>query len=297
MSDTEDLKPVESVKKLDLSLPVGVRPQDYNQVVQMAQWVAKGREMVPAHLRDNPPMCVGVVMDAMEWGLNPFRLATQHFVVNGVGGYQAQALVAALNRKAPIKGRLVPRYEGSGPDLKCFLAPESLDGQVLPYESPCLKDITPKNSPLWKNDPQQQIFYFSSRAWARRYCPELLMGAYDFEEAREMRNVTPREGTVNFLNDENAEPLDGEVMPPKPTERQATAAEPAQDQSPPDGDAVPVETQAANMIRYMEREQSLTVLETWWLDHGKETNDWPKELREEVRAMFNLRTDQLSFGL
>src|SRR5690606_11704129 len=43
----------------------------------------------------------------------------------------------------------------------------------------------PKNSPLWKNDPDQQHSYYSLRAGARRHCPEVILGMFDVDELRQ----------------------------------------------------------------------------------------------------------------
>jgi hypothetical protein len=42
--------------------------------------------------------------------------------------------------------------------------------------------IEAQNSPLWKNDPDQQLFYYSSRAFCRRHFPDVLLGVYSRDE-------------------------------------------------------------------------------------------------------------------
>ena len=206
MPKVDDPKPAEvpkvPAKQLghDLTFQSGkAAPQTMAQAVEFAQLMCKAGAAIPASLRENPGMCLAVTMDAMAWGMNPFAVARFHMVVNGVGSYMSQLITAVINSRAPIKGRLVPLFAGKGDALICRLEPETLQGQVLPYESPEIGKITPKNSPLWKTDPEQQLGYYSCRAWARRYFPDLLMGVYDPEEAAMMKDVTPKD---NFLNDE-----------------------------------------------------------------------------------------------
>jgi hypothetical protein len=63
---------------------------------------------------------------------------------------------------------------------------------VVEYTSPMLKDIKVKNSPLWAQDPAQQIGYYASRAMCRRHFPDVILGVYTPEEMNEeMRDVTP----------------------------------------------------------------------------------------------------------
>ena len=44
------------------------------------------------------------------------------------------------------------------------------------YESPEIGKIPTRNSPLWKGDPDQQLFYYSIRAFVRRHFPDAMMG-------------------------------------------------------------------------------------------------------------------------
>lgn len=185
-----------------------VMPDRLGDMVEFAQIMCKADVAIPKHLRGNPGSCLAVAMRARAWRMDPFAVATKTYSVNDILAYESQLITAVINRHAPVKGRLVPRYTGQGGERQCFIEATTHDGQVLPYESPKVKDIGVKNSPLWKNDPDQQLFYSSARAWARRYFPELLLGVYDLDEARAMRDVTPpeeRKVVDNFLHDE-AEP-------------------------------------------------------------------------------------------
>lgn len=319
-----DLEPVETVKKLPaLAIDrVGqILPRDTDQVNTLAQYMAKTREMIPAHLRNNPAMCMGIIYDAVQWNMNPFRLATQHMVVNGVGSYMSQAITAIVNQSKNIKGRLVPRYEGEGDKRRCILKPVAAeDGQELPYESPEVGKITPKNSPLWKSDPDQQLFYYSSRAWTRRYFPDLLMGVYDDEEARSMKNITPSEPVDNFLEDEvPPKEVTGEVLPPAVEHKRAVAMamadakeaerveiRKAQDDMvafgtgavlvTPEGTThVPIEEVvitpdliAANLEKAIKNHSDKRALERWQHDMAADLNGLPPELSKRVRkALFD----------
>ena len=288
-----DLEPVESVKKLPMLAidRVGqILPRDSEQVNVLAQYMAKAGAMLPAHLRGNPAMCMGVIYDAVQWKMNPFRLATQHMVVNGVGSYMSQAITAIINQNAVIQGKLVPIYEGTGDNLVCKLAPISRDGQLLPYESPKMGVITPKNSPLWKADPQQQIFYFSARAWCRRYFPELLMGVYDPEESRSIKDITPAESQKvdNFLEDE-VPPKDvheGEVLPPisqRKTDPLESAVIVPNDDMSPDTTPITPELIATNLEKAIAGHADKARLEEWQGENHKAINSLPPELARRVR--------------
>lgn len=201
---------------LQLSTAGVVMPAQLGDMIEFARIMCKADLAIPKHLRGNPGACLAVAMRARAWAMDPFAVSTKTYAVNDILAYESQLINAVINRHAPIKGRLVPRYTGEGPDRQCILEPETAEGQVLPYVSPKVKDIPTKNSPLWKADPDQQLFYSSSRAWARRYFPDLILGVYDPDEARSMKDITPEKPVENYLNDdEGHDPQTGEVIAPK----------------------------------------------------------------------------------
>lgn len=300
MDTQEDgLRPVDSVKKLSGDLAISrvgaVLPTNMGQVTELAQYMAKAGAMLPEHLRGNPGMCMGVIMDAIQWRMNPYRLATQHMVVNNVGSYMSQAITAIINQHAAIQGRLVPRYTGKGDTRQCVLEPVTVDGQTLPYESPAKGEIKPQNSPLWKTDPDQQLFYYSARAWARRYFPELLLGVYDVDEARSMRDITPAEPQKvdNFLNDEEAteKPIDidneriafdretGEITDVEVVEEKPVPIDPAMI--------------AKNMAKAAKGFSSLTMLEAWAEESKADIAALPDESRAAIEKLIAVRRVEL----
>lgn len=173
-----------------------IAPQNLGEVVKFAEVMARADIALPKHLRGNAGACMAVALQAMEWNLSPFAVASKSYAVNGAIAYEAQLIAAVVNTRSGIKGRLKYRYEGEGPSLTCTVT-GMLDGEECTYTSPPMGSITTKNSPLWKSDPQQQLGYFAARSWARRHCPEVILGVYDRDEAEEFRgpdnakNITP----------------------------------------------------------------------------------------------------------
>lgn len=158
-----------------------VVPETFGQVVEFAKDMAKAEGAIPKHLRGNPGACMAVALQAFEWGMSPFAVANKSYSVNDRIAYEAQLIAAVVNTRSGLQGRLKYAFEGEGPTLRCTVA-GILDGEEVKYRSPLFRDITPKNSPLWKSDPEQQISYYSARAWARRHVPEVILGVYDREE-------------------------------------------------------------------------------------------------------------------
>jgi hypothetical protein len=72
----------------------------------------------------------------------------------------------------------------------------TLRGEDAPRElSVDLKDARTTNG-MWTKQPDQQLVYFATRAWARRYAPEVMLGVYAPEEFDEQPKAAPFNGTT-----------------------------------------------------------------------------------------------------
>ncbi len=166
--------------------------RDASQIMEFAKMMAIAQVAVPKHLRGSPGACLAVTMQANEWEMSPFAVANKSYSVNDRIAYEAQLLNAVILKRAPIKGRFKISYSGEGQQRKCKVGLALLDGEIVEYESPAIGTIKVKNSPLWTSDPDQQLFYFSSRSLCRRHFPDVLLGVYTPEEAEEIeRDVSP----------------------------------------------------------------------------------------------------------
>lgn len=164
----------------------GIAPKTMAELMDFAQLMAKGGPMVGKAFRGNPGACLGICMVAMRWRMDPFAVSQKAYVTGENIAYEAQLVTAVINANAPIVER--PRYEfsGEGPKRRCKItATLKGDSQPSEYLSPETGKISPKNSPLWKTDEDQQLGYVSIRAWARRYCPEIIMGVYSVDEMQD----------------------------------------------------------------------------------------------------------------
>lgn len=191
-----------------LGEPYGIRFSNVGEIIEWAKMMALDPTM-PKHLLGRPATCLHVVSDAIGWQMDPFKVALMSFVVNGSICYMAQMSVAVINKHAPIKGRVRYSYEGTDDKRTCTAeATCADDGEVVEYTTPEIGKITPKNSPLWKTDPDQQLCYYAGRALCRRYFPDVLLGTYFRDE------VTDNPRMVEHVNYERIEnPLGGDSMP------------------------------------------------------------------------------------
>lgn len=165
------------------------------EIESFAILMSKSAIAIPKHLRDQPGACMAIAIQASEWQMSPFAVANKSYSVNDRLGYEAQLINAVILRRAPIHGRFAVAYSGSGSTRKCKVSATLSDGGEVVYESPEISSITTKNSPLWKADPDQQLFYFSSRSLCRRHFPDVLLGIYtrdELEDSEPERNVMPQ---------------------------------------------------------------------------------------------------------
>ncbi|WP_096978858.1 RecT family recombinase [Escherichia coli] len=217
--------------------------QALTQLQAVAGLMAQAAVTVPDHLRGNPADCMAIIMQAMQWGMNPYAVAQKTHVVNGVLGYEAQLVNAVISSSNAIVGRFHYEYEGDW--SKCASSREvtvkkpakgggtydkketvrgweSADEQGLSVrvgavirgereitwgEPLFLSSVITRNSPLWVSNPKQQIAYLALKYWARLYCPAVVLGVYtpDELEEREEKIINPAPGTQSItMQDINA---------------------------------------------------------------------------------------------
>lgn len=153
------------------------------EMMDFAKLMAVSDKAVPSYLRGNVGSCLAIVTQSNAWKMDPFLVARMSFVVGDTIGYMSQLIHALVIKRAKLKERPRFAFVGEGQD-KIVTVTAHFIGEVDPlvYTSPKIKDIKPKNSPLWVNDPEQQLSYYGVRAWARRYAPDVLLGVYDADE-------------------------------------------------------------------------------------------------------------------
>ncbi|MDQ1921691.1 RecT family recombinase [Massilia pseudoviolaceinigra] len=213
-----------------------------DSMMRLAETMAKGRATIPEHLRGSPADCAAVVMQAIQWRMNPFAVAQKTHLVNGTLGYEGQLVNAAIQSSgvtldrfnydwfgpwekiigktkvcnAPAKGNKgdanykkeyqfrVPDYQMQDEENLGVRVWATLRGEVEPRVLELLLvQASVRNSPLWATDPKQQLAYLAVKRWSRLYAPDVILGVY-----------TPDE-----LEDVNREMRD--ITPPAATSAQA----------------------------------------------------------------------------
>ncbi|WP_085631510.1 recombinase RecT [Pseudomonas sp. R16(2017)] len=197
-----------------------------DKMMRLAEVMATGRATLPKHFNGNPADCLAVVMQSMQWKMNPFAVAQKTHLVNGVLGYEAQLVNAVITTCAPVVDRL--HYEWFGAWEKVIGQFTIKNGDRGEYRVPgwkledeeglgvkvwatfrgedeprtlelLLAQARTRNSTLWADDPRQQLAYLATKRWSRLYCPDVILGVYSPDELEEsvptVRDVSPRAET------------------------------------------------------------------------------------------------------
>lgn len=231
-------------------------PQALGQLTSFANLMADSSISVPAHFAGKPADCMAVVMQAMQWGMNPYAVAQKTHLINGVLGYEAQLVNAVISSSNAIVGRFHYEYEGDW--SKCTRTREETVrrpakgggtydkvervrgwtdedeiglsirvGAILRGETEItwgepvfISGVVIRNSPLWVSNPKQQIAYLAVKYWARLYCPEVILGVYtpDEVEIRTEREINPAERPVRATITDMAAPKTGSTTQDKAIE-------------------------------------------------------------------------------
>ena len=202
----------------------------FDRVMTLANLMASGVATVPKHLQKNPADCAAVIMQAMLWNMNPFAVAQKTHLIGGVLGYEAQLVNAAINSLAPTIDRLhyewlgdwskiigkfrelesktqkdthgnpskyrVPGWNIADEAGLCVKVWATLKGESEPRELELfMSQARVRNSPLWADDPKQQLAYLAIKRWSRLYCPDVIMGVYtpdEFVDTHSEKDITPQ---------------------------------------------------------------------------------------------------------
>jgi len=210
--------------------------QYLNAISSFAQMMAQGSATVPRHLQGNPADCMAVAMQAAQWQMNPFAVAQKTHLINGALSYEAQLVNAVISRSGVLATRF--EYEWYGPWENVIgkfsikkgekgeyrvpgwtMADETgigiiirarLKGEDEPRELDLLlAQARVRNSPLWADDPRQQLAYLAVKRWARLYCPDVILGVYTPDELEERQEKVinpepaPRMSVQEITSDES----------------------------------------------------------------------------------------------
>lgn len=156
-------------------------------------WKDKSGNLPPEMVRGN---CFLVVNQAIRWGMDPFAVVPCTYVVGGKLGFEGKLVAAVVNSKAPIKSSLDYEFSGTkGTDNFTVRVFATLKGEDKPREIKLSVGEAKTDNKMWVKDPEQKLVYSGATKWARRHCPEIILGVLTEEDleiiALQEKNITP----------------------------------------------------------------------------------------------------------
>lgn len=188
--------PVNSTGSLMLS------GDNLDRMYRAAEMMASARITVPKHLAGSPGDCLAIIMQATQWGMNPFAVAQKTHLVNGTLGYEAQLVNAVVSSSSMLASRIGYEWEGDWKgvngkvdkaDERAVTVSATLKGESKPRTlRVSMAQVGVRNSPNWEHDPRQQIAYLATKKWARLHAPDVLLGVYTIDEVEGFALPTER---------------------------------------------------------------------------------------------------------
>jgi len=192
----------------------GIGDANWTEAIEVAKVMSRAGPMIAPFMREQPGACLAVFVMAKEWRMSPFQVARQLYAVTSSDGKEVQIAAmsqlvhAIIESRAPLMDRLLVEYEGEGDSRVCIVSGQIRNrdgspGRVVSHRSPTLGErkkalrisivvgndgsetVKVKGSPLWVTKPDVQLFYDTSRDFARIYFPDVLMGVYSADEMEE----------------------------------------------------------------------------------------------------------------
>lgn len=195
--------------------------ESMDRMMKLAEFMASGKCTLPQEFRNSPGDCLAVVMQAVQWKMNPYAVAQKTHFISGKIGYEAQLVAAVINGSGAVVDtfhfewfgpweKVIGKFEIKKGDKGEYRVPgwqlkdeegigikvwATLKGELDPRElTLLLAQARTRNSTLWADDPRQQLAYLAQKRWSRLYAPGVLLGVYtpdELEEFQTERDVTP----------------------------------------------------------------------------------------------------------
>lgn len=205
MNDTKENLPTTidstTTEVLPASVPtdwsVYFDPQRFDQVQRVAKLFAAAR-IVPQHFRESVPDCVIAIQMAARLRMDPFLLMQHTYVVHGKFGLEGKFVSALINQADLYEDPLEYDYSGSGEARSCTAwAIRKKTGRkheaTVSIAMAKAEGWLSKAGSKWQTMPDQMLAYRSATFFARRWCPEVLMGMNTADELRDIEVELPKQ--------------------------------------------------------------------------------------------------------
>lgn len=132
--------------------------------------------------------CFLITNQALRWGFDPFAVAAETYVVSGKLGFQGKLIAALVNTRANLRTRLKYAFnDGKGDALEVTIIGHFADEDEPRTVTLSVGQAKTSND-IWRSDPHQKLIYSGSIKFARRHCPEIILGVFTDDDLDRMRD-------------------------------------------------------------------------------------------------------------
>lgn len=147
-------------------------------------WKDKSGPLEPAMVQAN---CFLVVNQSVRWGFDPFAVVPCTYVVGGKLGFEGKLVAAVINARANLKHNLSYSFSGTkGKDDFTVTVSGTLEGEDEPRTITMSVGEAKTDNKMWTRDPEQKLVYSGATKWARRHCPEIILGVTTDDDLERM---------------------------------------------------------------------------------------------------------------
>lgn len=195
--------PVMHTEDKSSSMAMMLSPDRMNSAMSLAKVMSTSTVTVPKHLQGKEGDCMAIILQSMNWGMNPFAVAQKTHLVNGVLGYEAQLVNAVVQSQGFIDGTFQYEFQEVGTAVKCRVGAKVKGQKSVTWgEWLSSADVTTKNSPLWKTNVKQQMAYLQVKNFTRLYFPAAILGVYTDDELETLPASPEKDVTAEGSHEE-----------------------------------------------------------------------------------------------
>lgn len=155
--------------------------------------------------------CFLVVEQSFRWGMSPFAVAPETYVIGGKLAYQGKLILAVVNVLAGLEDRLEYEWTGEkGKDSRAIVIRGTFPGGKVREDGINVGDAKTDNM-MWKKDPDQKLLYSGAIHWARRWCPEVVLGVMTLEDVERIEEEERQRGPLRLGSTLDAFAQGGEI--------------------------------------------------------------------------------------
>lgn len=168
------------------------------QAYKAAQYLA-GSDLVPEQTYKNKPQNCLIALDmANRMNIAPLLIMQNLYIVKGKPAWSGQFCISAVNGC----GRFTPLEFINLPEGGCYA--QAVDvrtgklcvGTAITWDMVKGEGWLDKSGSKWKTMPEQMFTYRAASFFARKYCPDVLMGLQTVEEVRDVSGYDEPEKPV-----------------------------------------------------------------------------------------------------